>query len=239
MSLNPEKINDRPSEGNYYNMARPTKLFRELTSASTPIKPLPPSCENWEEVATIVHSQFYIEKCTICNSDLRNLAEHVFVESGKKVMSVLRFFNEYYSAKLNYTQIATHMEHHCNMKSIGVSGLKSYEEREEEINVWKFREDQLALTALMVELDDVRGMDCSKNNELKLKRATLVDRLIKSILEVKSKRDEGMVNAVNIFEVLTDIHDALSTEEDKRIVREKVKEIRIKLAKSIYGETTN
>ena len=49
------------------------------------------------------------------------------------------------------------------------------------------------------------------------------------ILDVKSRRDEAAMNAVNIFEILSEIHDSLENEADKRKVRDKVKEIRLRL----------
>lgn len=54
------------------------------------------------------------------------------------------------------------MEQHCDLKKISTSGLKNYEQREELIAPWIFREHHLALTALLVELDDVRGLIAQK-----------------------------------------------------------------------------
>ena len=107
--------------------------------------------------------------------------------------------------------------------------LKSYEHQEELIAPWIFRENQLALTALMVELDDVRGIDCSKNNDLKLKRAAMVEKLISKILDIKAKRDDQGVFAINIFEILAELHDKFESEHDKRLVRDELKKLREKL----------
>ena len=201
-----------------------TRLFRDLDKDTKPLMPLPE-----DSLEDVKYNQFHQQKCVICNSPWRDRAEHVYLESGRKVMPVLYFFSTYFDARLNYTQVATHMQHHCGFQSVASSGLKNYEDREQELSAWRFREDSLVLTALMVELDDIRGMDCSKSNDLKLKRAQVVERLVSKILDVKSRRDEAAMNAVNIFEILSEIHDSLENEADKRKVRDKVKEIRLRL----------
>jgi hypothetical protein len=81
----------------------------------------------------------------------------------------------------------------------------------------------------MVELDDVRGIDCSKNNDLKLKRAAMVEKLISKILDIKEKRDNQGVFSINIFEILAELHDKLESEHDKRLIRDELKKLREKL----------
>ena len=121
------------------------------------------------------------------------------------------------------------MENHCDFKKIATSGLKNYEQREELIQPWIFREQQLALTALLVELDDVRGMDCSKNNDMKLKRAAMVEKLITKILYLKESRDNQGVFAINIFDVLVKLHEKMTSEDDKRIIRDEITFLRDKI----------
>ena len=119
-------------------------------------------------------------------------------------------------------QVNNHMENHCDFKKIAVSGLKNYEQREELIAPWIYREHQLALTALLVELDDVRGIDCSKNNEMKLKRAAMVEKLISKILHLKEVRDNQGIYNINIFEILAKLHEQMESENDKRKIREEI-----------------
>lgn len=232
----PVSFNTAVKKSFYGNMPIPSKLFSALKEEDVPAKPIP--YDNLEDIRPYNYPSFYSEKCAICNSPFSRLAEHVFLEEGKKVMSVIRFFATYYDAKLNYTQVATHMEHHCNMRSIEVEGLRAYEGREEEINIWRFREDELAYTALMVELGDIKAIDCGKNNDLKIKKASMIDKILKSISEIKSRRDSNAMAYVDIFSVLTEIHDSLECDADKRKIREKVKEIRMKLMQKISGETS-
>ena len=123
-------------------------------------------------------------------------------------------------------QINTNMEQHCDLKKISTSGLKNYEQREELIAPWIFREHHLALTALLVELDDVRGIDCSKNADMKLRRASMVEKLITKILMVKDSRDNQGIYNINIFEILAKLHEKMESENDKKIIREEIVALR-------------
>ena len=203
---------------------KPSRLFRDIKEGEQPLVPLPP-----DNMTDISYPQFIEPRCSICTSAFRDIAEHVYLESGKKPQAVINYFFKYYDAKLNWVQINTHMENHCDFKKIATSGLKNYEQREELIAPWIFREHQLALTALLVELDDVRGMDCSKNNDLKLKRAAMVEKLISKILYIKDARDNQGVFAFNIFDILWDLHEKFNSEYDKKLVRDQMKSLRDKL----------
>lgn len=204
--------------------SKPSRYFSDLKEGDRPLIPLPP-----DNMSDISYPQFVEPRCTICISPFRDLAEHVFLENGKKPQSVINYFNKYFDAKLNWVQINNHMENHCDFKKIATSGLKNYEQREELIQPWIFREHQLALTALLVELDDVRGMDCSKNNEMKLKRAAMVEKLISKILYLKETRDNQGVFAINIFDVLVKLHEKMTSEEDKRVIRDEINQLREKI----------
>lgn len=203
---------------------KPSRMFSELKEGDKPVLPLPP-----DTMSDISYPQFLEPRCTICVSAFRDLAEHVFLESGKKPQSVINYFHKYFDAKLNWVQINTHMEQHCDFKKIATSGLKNYEQREELVAPWIFREHQLALTALLVELDDVRGMDCSKNNDMKLKRANMVEKLISKILYLKEQRDNQGVFAINVFEVLMRLHEQMESEVDKRLIRDEIQALRAKI----------
>ena len=203
---------------------KPSKYFRDLKEGDKPLMPLPP-----DNMSDISYPQFLEPRCAICTSPFRDLVEHVYLDSGRKNQSVIRFFQQYFDAQMNWMQINTHMEQHCDFKKISTSGLKNYEQREELIAPWIFREHQLALTALLVELDDVRGIDCSKNNDMKLKRAAMVEKLISKILNVKDSRDNQGIYNINIFEILANLHEKMKNEEDKRIIREEIVALRNKI----------
>ena len=203
---------------------KPSKYFRDLKEGDKPLMPLPP-----DNMSDISYPQFLEPRCAICTSPFRDLVEHVYLDSGRKNQSVIRFFQQYFDAQMNWMQINTHMEQHCDFKKISTSGLKNYEQREELIAPWIFREHQLALTALLVQLDDVRGIDCSKNNEMKLKRAAMVEKLISKILNVKDSRDNQGIYNINIFEILANLHEKMASESDKRIIREEIVALRNKI----------
>lgn len=224
MSDSKEEIVDAIVPASEKAVTGPSKLFRELKETDKPYYPLPP--DNMNDIS---YPQFLEPRCSICSSPFRDLAEHVFLESGKKPQSVIQFFTHYFDAKLNWMQINTHMEQHCDFKKISTSGLKNYEQREELIAPWIFREHHLALTALLVELDDVRGIDCSKNSEMKLKRASMVEKLITKILMVKDSRDNQGIYNINIFEILATLHERMENENDKRIIREEIVALRNKI----------
>jgi hypothetical protein len=203
---------------------KPSKYFRDLKEGDKPLMPLPP-----DNMSDISYPQFMEPRCAICTSPFRDLVEHVYLDSGKKNQSVIRFFLQYFDAQMNWMQINTHMEQHCDFKKISTSGLKNYEQREELIAPWIFREHQLALTALLVELDDVRGIDCSKNNDMKLKRAAMVEKLISKILNVKDSRDNRGIFDINIFEILANLHEKMESEADKKIIREEIVALKNKI----------
>jgi hypothetical protein len=205
-------------------------LFRELPADAKPIRTLPS-----DTMMDVAYGKMYEQKCAICNSPWRERAEHVYLENGKRPMAVFHFFIDHFGAKLNHSQISTHMEHHCSFRNVSTSGLKNYEAREEEIAIWKFREQDLVLTALLVELDDIRAIDCSKSAELKMKRAALVERLTTKILDVKTKRDDAALMSVNIFGILSEIYDSIDNLEAKQKIREKIKEVRETMAKQLNG----
>lgn len=209
-----------PDEG----AKKPSKMFRDLKEGAKPLMPLPP-----DNMSDISYPQFMEPRCAICTSPFRDLVEHVYLDSGRKNQSVIRFFLQYFDAQMNWMQINTHMEQHCDFKKISTSGLKNYEQREELIAPWIFREHHLALTALLVELDDIRGIDCSKNNDMKFKRAAMVEKLISKILYLKEVRDNQGIYNINIFEILAKLHEKMDSENDKKIIREEMVSLREKI----------
>ena len=104
---------------------KPTKMFRDLKEGDQPIVPLPP--DNMNDIS---YPQFIEPRCVICTSPFRDLVEHVYLDTGKKNQAVIAFFTEHFDAKLNWMQVNTHMEMHCDFKKIATSGLKNYEQRE-------------------------------------------------------------------------------------------------------------
>jgi hypothetical protein len=197
-------------------------LFSSLKPGIKPIKDYKLNTHGIE------YPKYFSAKCAICNSPHRELLEHVYVDRNKNINGVIKFFEEHYNAKLNWPQIKHHLKFHCDMNKIETPGLLDYED-DTDIVKWKFREYELALIATLKELDDVRGMT-SKTFEEQTKKTQLIDRLTTKLLQIKSQRDDLGVNLPNVFEVLYQVHEMMVSEDDKRIIREKVKELKQRLA---------
>ena len=194
-------------------------LFSSLRADATPVRPykiIPSGVE---------YQQGFSPKCAICNSPHRGLLENVYIDSGKKVNAVVKFFEEYYCAKLNWAQVKQHIKYHCDFKVVDTPGMLDYENEDEKIARWKYREHELALTAMLVELNDVRGIQAKTPDEI-IKRSVQVEKITKQILFIKEKRDDNIMGLPNVFEVLHDLHGVMRDEEDKRIIREKVRDLK-------------
>lgn len=194
-------------------------LFSALRADAQPLIPYKLN------VSGLDYPQYFSAKCAICNSPHRTLLEHVYIDSNKKVNTVLKFFERHFNARLNWAQVKQHIKYHCDFDKIETPGLLDYENQEDMVGRWKFREFELAEIAILMEMNDVRGMQC-KNNEEVMKRASIMDKLAGKLLAIKEKRDDSSLGLPNVFEVLHDIHNMMRDEEDKRIIREKVRELR-------------
>lgn len=198
-------------------------LFSSLKADAQPLVPYKLN------VSGIEYPQLFSPKCAICNSPHRTLLEHVYIDSGKKVNTTLKFFEKHFNARLNWAQVKQHVKYHCDFNKIETPGLLDYEDREEEMRRWKFREYELAQIAILTEMNDVRGMQCRTNEEI-MKRANIIEKLSGKLLQIKEKRDDNSLGLPNVFEVLHDLHNAMKDEEDKRIIREKVRELKQAIA---------
>jgi len=66
---------------------KPSRMFAHLKEGEIPLVPLPQ-----DNMSDISYPQFVEPRCTICTSTFRDLAEHVYLETGKKAQSVINFF---------------------------------------------------------------------------------------------------------------------------------------------------
>jgi hypothetical protein len=194
-------------------------LFSSLKADAKPIKPYKLNTSGIE------YTQLYSSKCAICNSPLRTLLEHAYIDSGKKVNAVLKFFEEHYNAKLNWPQVDLHLKRHCDMSIIRTPGLLFYEGRENEIAKYKFREYDLALTVVIAEIDEVRGQNARTPDEV-YKRTNILEKLTKQLMQIKQLRDDNAIGLPNVFAVLFELHDMMVNDEDKRIIRQKTRELK-------------
>jgi hypothetical protein len=77
----------------------------------------------------------------------------------------------------------------------------------------------------MVELNDVRGINAKTADEI-LKRSAMIEKLTRQLMLVKEKRDDSSGLMPNVFEVLLELHDQMVNDEDKRLIREKGRDLR-------------
>ena len=198
-------------------------LFSTLRADAVPIKP------HDLEVSYVEHYQSYSPRCAICNSPHRNLLEQVYINEGKVVTRTIDFFRNHYGAKLNFAQMKSHLSKHCDFNKIEVPGLLAYTKRNDILDIWKYREYELALTAMLEEIDDIKGTPARTLDE-KIKRAGMIEKLTGRIMTVKEKRDDSTNSLPNVFEVLYELHEIVKDDDAKRIIREKAKELKGKLS---------
>ena len=201
------------------------RLLTQLGPDDKPLLPLPPDTKS-----DVVYGTKHEHRCSLCNSPWRTRSEHVYIEHKQKPSAVVHFFAKYIGAKVSWEAVKTHMTEHCRMQNIGMSGLAHIARRGDEVALWKYREKDLVIDSLLVEIDDVRGIDCARNPELMLKRAGTMERLTTRLNTVVKERDEAGSNGVNVFQILMDVHDALQHDECRKVIRDKVKAIRDRLS---------
>lgn len=202
--------------------ARP---FSALKLSDKPIVPLPP-----DPCPDIFYPSSTVElKCSICMSPWRTRVEHQFIGLGQRPYRVATFFLKHFNVRLTFESIATHMANHCDLSKISQDGKLSYDPRDS-IGPWIGREDELALTALIDQLFELRSITC-KSADAKFRRASEISKIAKNIAQVKKDIDLKGHGDINFFAVLMDIHGQLKCEEDIAIVRGVIKKLREQIIK--------
>lgn len=208
------------------------KYLPDLKIDDPPLVPLPE-----DTMGEIKYAIFYEKKCNLCTSPFRQRAEHVYLESGKKKNRVTVFFAHHFGVRVNYECISSHMENHCDFTKITTSGLKTLSNRDEEFSLWRYRERDLAITGLLTEVDDLRGLDLTKKPDMALKRAVILTKIYGDLSRIQKERDEVGSANINIFKVLLEIHDSLPHDTCKQIVVNAVQKLRKEI--SIQAEQGN
>ena len=201
-----------------------TLYLKDLTLDSTIYVPLPT-----DNMFDLDYTSSYKQHCSICNSPWRVRAEHVYLENKQMPAAVVRFFDEHFHAKVTHESVSTHMKNHCVFKGLALGGIEDYLSREDSVAKIKFKENDFILTALSVELDDIRGINCSKNPELKFKQTAMVNQILDRMGKVKERRDEAAKKSVDIFTILLEILHELTCAQCKAVLKKKVGELRKKL----------
>lgn len=194
-------------------------LFSQLQPGAKPVVP------HEVNFIKLEYPKLYSPKCAICNSPFRELLEWVYIDKNKKINTTIKWFEKHYNAKLNFAQVKQHVKHHCDFNKIETPGLLDYEGEEEKLQRWKYREYELAEIAILLELNDVKGIVC-KNTEETFKRSMIIEKLTRQLILIKEKRDDNSLGLPNVFEVLMELHDIIDDPEAKRIIREKGRELK-------------
>jgi len=207
------------------NVGIPMRLFKSLTELDEPLQPLP-----IDPLMYMEYDRGFESRCQICTSHWRERAEHVYIDCGRNAHKVVTFFANYFNARLSWNAIDTHMNYHCNLRKTSVRGLKLYEGFEEEASRFKYHELDLVLSILLVEIDTVKGIDTSRQPELKLKVAARLESMCDKLMRLQRERDEQGTASLNIFEILKSLYDTLNCEADRIVLKNKVHELRERLA---------
>ena len=205
-------------------LARPRKLS-EITKDEEPLMPLPP-----DTLGDVFYPTRFESRCVLCKSPWRERAEHIFLENAQKPAAVVTFFAHYFNAKVSWECVDTHMENHCTLSAYSKGGIKGLIMRQDEIAEWKYRERDIVIMALMVELDEIKRLDTKKNPDIQLKKSQRVESICKSIRDATRERDEAGGEMINVFDIIKDLLERLTHAESKQIIREYIRDLRVKLA---------
>ena len=197
-----------------------SRLLSELPEDTQPIKDLPQ-----DELLDVYYETRYEPRCVLCRSHFRTLAEHVYLNNGWKAHAVMAFFKEYFNARVSWDCVDAHMKKHCDLSSKGSSGLKKLALRQDAAIYWQYREMDLAITGILDEIDEIKGMNLDKKPDLKLKQSTLLRTLYRDLAALTEKRDLASTQCVNIQKILMDIWNDMPTQDTKDIILRKVQEV--------------
>lgn len=162
-------------------------------------------------------------QCHLCGSPYRELAERVYLDGGKNAQAVVIFFAKHFGARILWQSVKNHMETHCDMTSVRIRGLTRLANAEQEYSDFLYRETDMAILGMIAQIDRLESMDCSKNPEREIRRSNALRPLYLNLQELKEKRDSAGTTMKNLFEVLTDLYNAMPSVEAKRIVFDKMK----------------
>lgn len=199
--------------------------FAKLTGYEHPIKKIPEDYLDNE----FTYPKRHEGRCTLCQSTHRDMAELVYLRSNKNVSSVVKFFEEYFAAHVTWPCVSTHMQRHCDFSKISVEGLAQLTISQDQHMAWYGRENQLATTILMNQIDQVEGLEISNKPTLVLEKARVLRDLAIKLDELARARDERALNSINIFEVLQDLYNNIKDSKSKDVIRQKLFQIRSKL----------
>lgn len=189
------------------------KYFRDLKEGQQPLMPVPDL-----ELEDVYYDTGFSQQCTICRSPFRTTVEHVYIANGEDVQSVRHYFKKYYDVRIGYNTVQIHMDKHCRLKELRASGLRNLAKTNEEIDFWAPRPTELAMRAVLKNIDDVQGIRTNGNPELAIKKANTVNMLTSQLLKVREAHKHALDNDFDAMAILTEI----AHEVDDPVVKQKI-----------------
>ena len=201
------------------------RKITDITLSEKPLVPLPP-----DPKPDLIYPTRHSDKCHICRSCYRDLAEHVYLEAMQTPQAVRHFFARHFGADVTWESVKHHMTWHCDFSKQTQSGLAMLAVREEDIAAWIYRELDLVIVGTMNQLDRLHAVDCSRNPTQEFAKSAAIDRLNNTLLKARAERDRAGSQVYNLFDILMDIMSVLKDKESKQVVFDKVRQLREQLA---------
>jgi len=207
--------------------------FRTLTAKSQPIEPYELEDHSGESYYSRPES-----KCDVCKSPFKKLAETAYLHYGKRPWRVVKFFERHYGVTLTHESIKRHMEIHCDFKNIQKPGLVTYGLTTPEVEMWLFREKQLAMIMVLAEIDYMKMLadQCGSDKDMRLRISNQIIKLQSEMNKLAKERDDE-TKTFKIGDFIAHIKIALeklTDEESKKIMYESIMEFQ----KMLLGSTT-
>lgn len=199
----------------------------DLKGNETPLEPLPD--DPYEDV---VYPCFHVDKCSICSSAYRTMAEHVYLANGESAQAVAKHFKRYYGVKVNPAAVNTHMSKHCVLKDIIPSGLEKLRKKGEELEFWRIRRSELVITGLLAQIDRVEAIRAQNNPDLELKKSAEMRYLLAAYDQAQKKFEDEANEVLGVNNILADIVRLLESEGEhraKELIRGYVKDLRARI----------
>jgi hypothetical protein len=191
---------------------------------------------------TVQYEQGYEPKCKVCNHELRDDAEYIYVNSRFSIEPVLRWFDdlrsktgaepgteEYQALYFHRAQLTTHFNKHCSFDDPTVNQLVRLESREKDLQ--KIASDRIGwgLNSITSALMDLHTLDTSRSitdatklfNALCAGHKTIVE-LMKFQMDnagpLAQARDEVQANNERVIALLSRIMATANADQQTEIL---------------------
>lgn len=214
--MNNDLVN--PGDG---ELSRPLRSLSEVTEDEEPLFPIPP-----DPAPELIYNTKTETRCLLCKSHLRTYLEHLYVASGRSPKAVLDFLALHYNVSYNYDSLTLHMRRHAELDQILTSGLGVIAGQGALFEYWRFRELELAIDTVMLQIDRVQGMNTRRDPDIELRQANTMMNLAKTLASLKSQRDEEATHSIDIFAILVKLRDSLPDERSRKVMHQGIIAVR-------------